>query len=189
MIPHQHKKQHPLTKQQLLNQGSFFNCTVRFMPVGCAPLLRCTAGDIPFQAGDTLPSQAAWGQTCEEDEAQAGSHGTRCPLFSMGHMSLGKEAAPCCSHYLYWATRVHKENAVQDNVHHFWIWAVTFCTSLRLFRTSHSCICHTRDEYVQHRHSAQILELCTQLQGSFKATKITPLLFWRNLFFVLSGHP
>jgi len=38
-IPHQHKKQHPPIKLQVLSQGSPFNRTARFTPAGCASLL------------------------------------------------------------------------------------------------------------------------------------------------------
>lgn len=61
---------------------------------------------------------------------------------------------------------------------------------LRLFSTSQSCVCHTHHKHLQCRQSAQTLELCMQLKGSSKTTKITPLLFWRNqvTFFVLNSH-
>lgn len=51
-IPHQHNKHHPLIKLQLLGQGSSSDCTERFVPRGCASLLRCTLGEIPFWTGE-----------------------------------------------------------------------------------------------------------------------------------------
>lgn len=198
VIPHQHKKQHPLIKLQVFNQSSFFNCTLCFTPVGCASLLRCTLGEIPFQAGKTLLSQAVWGQTCEEAEAQAGSYTTCKPppppsLWdkrdwgrNQALWTLLPAVAVSCIELPEYAIKMQckpiciiSESGLWHSAH-----------QLRLFSTSQSCVCHTHHKHLQCRQSAQTLELCMQLKGSFKTTKITPLLFWRNqvTFFVLNSH-